>query len=93
MIHAIHKKDIRRTPAYMVEWRDATCDSGWWNSLPDNRDPKGLTTRVTTMGYLMRKTPREITLAMSVSINGHAGELLTIPRAWIEGMHRIKKRK
>ena len=82
----IHKRDIRRTPLLFVAWDDATSASGWCDPTIRGKQSIG----IVSVGWLLRKTKRELTIAQSISTNGRAGDVLTLPRGMIRHVRRLR---
>ena len=65
--------------AVLIRWLDATTDHGWTD--PDS--PLDLGT-VTTVGFLLRKTRRYITVAHTMAEEGdECNGRISIPRKWV----------
>lgn len=72
--------------AYVVKWRDSSSLRGW-NRLDS---PDHGVAVITSVGWMARQTPKEITLTTSISENGNAPDALTIPREAITKMTKLK---
>lgn len=83
-IKRVNDKDIRRSPAMMICWSDATGQPGWHHKPPTENCGE-LTTRVVSIGFVVRETKTEVTLATSITNTKDVGDILTIPKAWIRG--------
>lgn len=79
--------DIRKYPLYRVEWADAVSVSGWFDPGEQSGDEAVLSISV---GYLVRRNSREITLAQSINVLGHFGDRITIPAGMIKSVRRIR---
>ena len=79
-------KDIRRSSIVQVDWNDAASIGKW---EPNEREP-GLA-KCTTVGFLLRRAPKHITLVGSFSNDNHHGEAISIPRAWINRIQVIRR--
>lgn len=81
-----HEKDIRRSSIVQVDWKDAASVSGWRK----NDTEPGLA-NCTSIGFLLNREPRHITLAGSLSNDDHHGDAISIPRAWIQRIKVIRR--
>jgi len=62
-----------------VTWTDAGSYGGW--KTQEDGLPGDLV--ITTRGYLIRKEPRRLIVAQSVSTSGHYADIIVIPRPWV----------
>ena len=67
-------------PVVEVKWRDA-CSRGGWRDVSHTHHDRPLC--VTSVGYLLHKDKRRVTLALSLAANDDVGDTLTVPRSWI----------
>lgn len=81
----IDRKNPEKTKALLVVWRDACADYGWRFECTDRE----MTVQVVTLGWLVRETKTELSLALSVSASGKAADMITIPKAWIKKRRRV----
>lgn len=69
-------------PLKLIEWHDAYNDNHAWISIKElPEEPERYL--VQTLGFEIRRDDKEVTLAMSVSNNGHVCDLFTVPLAII----------
>ena len=68
-----------------VEWRDASSSTGW--QTPD----KDETASICSVGWLVNKTKKTITISNSQSKYGKFLDQLNIPRGWVK-KYKILKR-
>ena len=61
---SMFRKDFRKLPVALVEWRDSTGDSGW--AADDEGDPVGVLIIIRSIGYVLLETEETITLCQSI---------------------------
>lgn len=71
--------------AYIVKWRDSSTFRGWQSINADHT-----VATITSVGWVTRQTPKQITMATCISDCGNVREALTIPREAITKMARLK---
>lgn len=77
----VKAKDL---PIVMVTWEDAACDPDADSFLDDARDFGGLQT-CDDVGFLVRKTKREVVLAVSRTVSDDTVRCsVTIPARWVK---------
>lgn len=64
-----------------VEWWDACGGGGSWESLTDVLKVEPL--KVDSVGYLVKKDRRYLTIVQSTNANKDADHFLCVPRVWI----------
>jgi hypothetical protein len=72
--------------AYIVKWRDSSTLRGW-RSIDD---PAHDTSHITSVGWLIRQTPKTLTLTTGVSQCGNVCDAISIPRESVTKMVRLK---
>lgn len=77
---------MKKHHAYIVKWRDSSSLRGW-NPIGHEQHSVSI---LTSVGWLARSTPREITITTSVSEQGSVMDALTIPREAVTKMTRLK---
>ena len=80
-------KDLNKLPIVEVSWRDAR-SAGDWSSLASQR--KISTVECLSVGRLTKASTREIQIAQSVTEIGTVADTITIPRAWIKKVRRLR---
>jgi hypothetical protein len=73
--------------AFVVKWRDSAANRGW-RSIDDPAHDE--VAEITSVGWLVRQTPRTISLTTSISGQGNVMDTLSIPRECITKMQRLK---
>lgn len=73
-------------PAYIVRWRDSSTLRGW-RAVDD--DAHEVAT-ITSIGWLVRQTPKTVTVTTSISECGNAVDAISIPREAITKMTKLK---
>lgn len=69
-------------PLKLIEWEDAfTGFSSAWTDLAELKPTEPLI--MTTVGFEVQRTERQLTLCQSISEEGRGGNLITIPTAAI----------
>ena len=76
-------------PVVLVVWEDAHSEDAW-TSLED-LDTRPLSCQ--TVGYLVQKTKRVVTVSSTLSEDGQACCTLHIPRAWVRELRYLDRRK
>ncbi len=69
-----------------VDWIDSCTEHGWQRA---SKNSGGLI-RCTSVGYIVRKNKREITLAQSKSSMGNVGELISIPMTCVKEIKTLE---
>lgn len=73
--------------AYVVKWRDSFTLSGW-KSIDDPRHSEVAV--ITSVGWLIKQTPRTLTLTTSISECGNVTDAIAIPREAVMKMTKLK---
>ena len=71
-----------------IVWHDAISDNSWC-SVPDTKELACITTR----GWLIKKTPKAVTIAATYGGDEEdleVNQILTIPRGWLESVTEIE---
>lgn len=84
-------KDIHELPLCWALWQDAT-SLGRWRSLEDARRA-GTTTTCQTVGWLVKATRTEISLAQSIGEGGDVNDLMVIPRSEVKELRELRRRR
>lgn len=72
--------------AYIVQWEDSCTLGGW-----QRQDGNHCVSRITTIGWLVRESKKEMTLTTSMSHDsGSVMDALTIPRCAIVKSKKLK---
>lgn len=71
----------------LVTWRDTTTQHAGWLSIEDAS--KLAPSVVRTVGFVVRRSKREIVLVQSVSNDGDALTSIVIPRDWVQSVVRL----
>ena len=71
----------------IVDWTDA-CGSPGWGDREEFEAIDGIAVR--SVGFLLRKDKRFITLMQTQSIEGGMNASITIPAGWVKMIHKIK---
>ena len=71
-----------------VEWQDSALEHGWVSYSREEGQPAKLNCE--TAGYLMSEDDDRVVIAQSLSANGHAQNLLTIPRGAIVAIWHLR---
>lgn len=74
--------------AYVIKWRDS-CSNGGWRRV-DTLDREEIAI-ITSVGWIVRQTKKEITITTSMSDRGNVMDTLTIPREAVTMMTRLKQ--
>ena len=69
--------DLRKLPIVRVEWEDAA-SGGKWLPYLEAQSQRGLVC-CETIGFLVKRSAKELLVCQSVSENGHVDGGLTIP--------------
>jgi hypothetical protein len=83
MTHREFKKQMRLVE---IHWVDAASDSGWQGQ----KAPGDETVDCRTVGYLLKRDSRVITVAQNVSHHGSTGEWMTIPVSCVRRVRRLR---
>ena len=76
---------MKKIHAYTINWRDSAGLRGW-----RQMDPREFgVSDITSIGWLIHETKKEITITTSISEHGSAMDALTIPREAITRMRKI----
>lgn len=76
---------MARLHAYTVKWRDSSAVRGW-NRI--TTDQHGVSI-ITSIGWLLRRTKKEITITTSVTYDGSCMDPLTIPLEAVVKLSRL----
>lgn len=76
---------MKKHHAYIVKWRDSSTMRGW-----QSIDANHAVALITSVGWLARETPKEITLTTGISECGNVCDAITIPREAITKMTKLK---
>lgn len=77
---------MKKHHAYIVTWRDSATLRGW---MEMDSKHHGVTT-ITSVGWLVRETKTELTIATCISENGNTRDAVTIPREAITKRTRLR---
>lgn len=77
---------MRKHHAYTLKWRDSSTLRGW-RSIDD---PTHETSTITSVGWLVRQSPKTVTITTSISECGNVADSLSIPREAILKMTKLK---
>lgn len=77
---------MKRHHAYIVKWRDSSGLVGW-HGIDDSAHEVAI---ITSVGWLVRQTPKTMTLTTSISEKGHVVDAITIPREAVTKTTRLK---
>lgn len=77
---------MKKHHACIVKWPDSSSLRGW-NSL--NHEQHGVSV-ITSIGWLARDTPKEITITTSITEAGGVMDGLTIPREAVTKITKLK---
>lgn len=69
-----------------VDWLDSSMEHGWQRP---NKDSGGVTP-CQSVGYIIRKNKREITLAQSKGNTGNVSELISIPMSCVKEIKTLE---
>lgn len=72
--------------AYIVKWRDSSTLRGWQAI----NSPQHSVSAISSVGWLVQKTPATVTLTTSISDCGNVTDAITIPREAITQMTKLK---
>ena len=72
--------------AYVVKWRDSSSLRGW-RAINDHQHE---TATITSVGWLIRKTPKTITLTTGISECGNVVDAIAIPIPAVTKMTKLK---
>lgn len=74
----------KKYPVYRIFWLDSAAPVGW-----KHPDYPFEVAAVESVGFLIEKTPKQVTITTSVSDEGNVMDPLSIPRAAITKMKRL----
>lgn len=74
----------KKYPVYRIFWVDSAAPAGW--TRPDYAFEVAT---IESVGFLIEKTPKQVTITTSVSDEGHVMNPLSIPVAAITKMKRL----
>lgn len=75
---------MHKLQAVYVEWEDSCSDVGWRG--PD----KDFTSLIRSVGLLLERTEKTVTLSTSLSEGGRCLDQVCIPRSVIRKMRKVK---
>lgn len=75
-----------RHHAYIVKWRDSSTLRGW-RAYNDTSHEVAI---ITSVGWMVKQTPRTVTLTTGISECGNVCDAITIPREAITKLQRLK---
>jgi hypothetical protein len=82
----------RFVPYVAVDWYDSHTQRHAWNSDQEVNAYHSEPIVCTTVGMLVKRDKRGITIAMSVNSQGQMGGLWHVPAGMIRRVHRLKAR-
>lgn len=74
-----------KSKVILVDWFDIAYGAGHW-------DPTITPAKVSSVGYLVRKTKKELIVAMSRAWDSDHGGLLAIPMGCVKSIKRLQVR-
>lgn len=77
---------MKKHHAYIVKWRDSSTLRGW-RAVDDGAHEVAI---ITSVGWLVRQTPKTMTLTTSISECGNVADAISIPREAITKATRLK---
>lgn len=80
---------VNKLPIVEVLWWDAQSVHGW-DTLPGWRKEKALA-ECRTVGYLVKRTKREIVMAQGIADNGKLSECWGIPAPWVTKVRLLRR--
>lgn len=84
----------RLLPFVEVTWRDShTTATTAWRDMEQAEEYHGEPCECSTVGYLIKRDRRGITLAMSVTQGGLLGALWHVPRGLVRRVRRLRARR
>jgi hypothetical protein len=78
---------MKKHYAHIVKWRDSAAMRGW---RPMDDPGHTAVAEVTSVGWIVSKTPKTITITTSISDSGSVMDALSIPREAVTKMVRLK---
>lgn len=69
----------------IVKWTDSSTLRGWH---PINSSEHGVA-YITSLGWVVKETPTEITLSASMSCWGNCADAITIPKSCVKSIKRL----
>lgn len=78
---------MKKHHAYVVKWRDSSSLRGW----TDMDHKQHSVSLITSVGWLVRETKTELTIATCISDHGSTRDAVTIPREAITRVTRLKQ--
>ena len=73
-----------------VEWLDSVMLRFGWQEPAEYQDEFSRPYLIRSVGYIVKRTKRELVLVMSWSENGQVGDGLAIPRACVRKITRLR---
>lgn len=77
---------MQKHHAYIVKWRDSSTLRGWHNIDSPQHGPAV----ITSVGWLVKKTPKTLTLTTGVSECGNVVDAISIPREAVTKITKLK---
>lgn len=77
---------VDKPPIVEITWTDSTTHGGWMD-LDEANDSMAM--MCTTVGYIVKKSRKQVTLAQSISANGQMGEILCVPTSVIQELREL----
>lgn len=77
---------MKKHHAYIVKWRDSSTLRGW-RAIDDHAHGVSM---VWSVGWLVKQTPKTLTLTAGISECGNVVDALTIPREAVTQMTKLK---
>lgn len=77
---------FRKLPLVEVSWVDSASTNGWRGK----QEPDDVPCKCRTVGYLLKRTKRTLTVAQNLSEFGSTGEWMQIPAAVVKRVRRLK---
>lgn len=79
---------MKKHHAYIVKWRDSAATRGW-RSIDDPAHNE--VAEITSIGWLVGKTSKTLTITTSISGGGNVMDALSIPVECVTKMERLKQ--
>lgn len=70
-----------------VEWHDA-CGSAGWKDIAEYNNLVPMKCR--TVGYLLKQSKKEITIALTQAVNHDLNQSICIPAAWVTKIRKLR---
>lgn len=79
---------MKKHHAYVVKWKDSASLQGW-HGIDDPRHNE--TPTITSVGWLIKNTPKTLTITTSVSEGGRVMDALSIPREAVTKLIKLPR--